>query len=511
MADSHHHPAGGHDDEHGQHGHIQLQYQPALPIPRGKTCLWLFLSTEIMFFAGLIGTYIVLRFGAPSGTWPEPLDVHVEEYLGAFNTFVLICSSVTIVLALEAAKSNNAAGAKGLLLLTFLLGSVFLGVKAYEYNGKFAHGIHPAKPHSLIYDRADIYYVSAVRDKLLAQRAVLDAKQAAGKVELTEEEQAHLKLCNDLLAGMVDWTNTEVATSDDPVRRQLLLDAMAFQIYPMADDARRGIPSFLHAELQDLQPELKEKEAADESLAAAGKTIATEIASRSAESSELQQQLDSLKKQHDEFQGQRDDLDAAAPEDDAAGDSGAAADAAKTAAPPDPNAAKKAELDGKLEKLAGQITNLEEKLAPLSEQLVALAEKAATNQATATAVAERLKLLKPRVEFLTENLPPVPTDDLFRARGTFHEEYGFHGLNDEHEDMHLKLPIKIPSGNMWANTYFLMTGFHAIHVLVGLMAFALVMPFKLTAGKAHYLENLGLYWHFVDLVWIFLFPLLYLF
>ena len=58
-----------HAADHG-HGHIKLQYQPALPLGRGKLCLWLFLSTEIMFFAGLIGTYIVLRFGAPANTWP---------------------------------------------------------------------------------------------------------------------------------------------------------------------------------------------------------------------------------------------------------------------------------------------------------------------------------------------------------------------------------------------------------------------------------------------------------
>ena len=65
------------------HAAIKLVYQPALPISRGKTCLWLFLSTEIMFFAGLIGTYIVLRFGAIA--WPQPHDVHLSEPIGAFN------------------------------------------------------------------------------------------------------------------------------------------------------------------------------------------------------------------------------------------------------------------------------------------------------------------------------------------------------------------------------------------------------------------------------------------
>src|SRR6187401_3871320 len=97
------------DDAHGHAPHGGFQYQPALPIPNGKTCLWLFLSTEIMFFAGLIGTYIVLRFGAIA--WPAPHDVHLSEPIGAFNTFVLICSSVTIVLALEAAKLNHASKA----------------------------------------------------------------------------------------------------------------------------------------------------------------------------------------------------------------------------------------------------------------------------------------------------------------------------------------------------------------------------------------------------------------
>ena len=64
---------------------------------------------------------------------------------------------------------------------------------------------------------------------------------------------------------------------------------------------------------------------------------------------------------------------------------------------------------------------------------------------------------------------------------------------------------------MWASTYFLLTGFHAIHVLVGLIAFAMLLPKDLTGPRAGTIENVGLYWHFVDLVWIFLFPLLYLF
>ena len=55
------------------------------------------------------------------------------------------------------------------------------------------------------------------------------------------------------------------------------------------------------------------------------------------------------------------------------------------------------------------------------------------------------------------------------ARGRRHAQ----GFNDEHP--WLQLPIVIPGGNMWASTYFLLTGFHAIHVLVGLIVFALML------------------------------------
>ena len=71
----------------------------------------------------------------------------------------------------------------------------------------------------------------------------------------------------------------------------------------------------------------------------------------------------------------------------------------------------------------------------------------------------------------------------------------------------------IPGGNMWASTYFLLTGFHAIHVVIGLFVFVLLLgPWvRFGSHNAGVIENIGLYWHFVDIVWIFLFPLLYLF
>lgn len=106
--------------------------------------------------------------------------------------------------------------------------------------------------------------------------------------------------------------------------------------------------------------------------------------------------------------------------------------------------------------------------------------------------------------------PLPPLHELVEITEQGHHAHVVGGLN-EHLSW-LRLPIHIPSGNMWASTYFLLTGFHAIHVIVGLLAFGLILVGRrLDKAKANLLENIGLYWHFVDLVWIFLFPLLYLF
>jgi hypothetical protein len=100
-----------------------------------------------------------------------------------------------------------------------------------------------------------------------------------------------------------------------------------------------------------------------------------------------------------------------------------------------------------------------------------------------------------------------PADDGDAA----HADEGGHaaGYNDRYPWM--RLPIMIPGGPLWASTYFLLTGFHALHVLIGLIAFAILLLLRLDRRRAGAVENVGLYWHFVDLVWIFLFPLLYLF
>ncbi len=124
----------------------------ATGIPNGKLGMWLFLASEVMFFTGLLGAYIVLRMGHPA--WPGS-EGHLSVPMGTLNTLILIGSSVTIVLSLaasqrlpasqnEAQAGNNLQTARGWLLVTILLGSSFLVIKGIEYSAKFSHHIVPS-------------------------------------------------------------------------------------------------------------------------------------------------------------------------------------------------------------------------------------------------------------------------------------------------------------------------------------------------------------------------------
>jgi cytochrome c oxidase subunit 3 len=283
----------------------------------------MFLVTEIMFFTGLIGVYIILRNGTPSATapfkWPTPHQVHLIEALGAINTFVLILSSLTVVLAHFSLAKGNAKLATIYIGVSLALGCVFLCIKAFEYKSKWDHDILPGHIGELLpgpgltpekekeYHNIGMQYVDRVRSELTAiTKDVAD----------DDKQPNHVKECRELLEAM----NSH-------------------------------------------------------------------------------------------------------------------------------------EVNG-------------EYVPPLSPALVGE-----------------------------------------RVNHILHEA-------EEKEGKTLPLTPAIPYGNMWASCYFAMTGFHALHVLGGLVIFVIILTMGLTNRLGHqhesFLELTGLYWHFVDIVWIFLFPLLYL-
>jgi cytochrome c oxidase subunit III len=309
----------------------------ALPLPNGKLALWLFLVTEIMFFTALIGTYLILRNSIPtdpSGVikWPTPEDVHLVEWLGALNTFVLIVSSLTVVLAHFAAGKGNFKQATIYVGITLALGLVFLGVKAYEYNSKFKHDILPGH--------------------------IGELKEGSG---LVRERQFH---------------NVSMQYVER-IREQATL--------------------------------IVKKESGEEPE----KLTPDQVKDLSKEALACYELLDKMK--------------------------------------------------GKEEKDAkGGVTGYRSPLTP--------------------------------------------------AQVGTHVNEILHEAHKDHKDVHLTPAI--PFGNTWASCYFAMTGFHALHVLGGIVIFVVILILglmnRLGPHSVPMLEYTGLYWHFVDIVWIFLFPLLYL-
>ena len=115
-----------------------LRHQFAAPEQQRNAAslgMWVFLGTEIMFFGGLFCAYLIYRgmyfgdFGAASKS--------IDATLGGTNTAVLICSSVTVVLAVWAAQTARRSLLIAMLGITMLLGLAFLGIKAKEYTDKF--------------------------------------------------------------------------------------------------------------------------------------------------------------------------------------------------------------------------------------------------------------------------------------------------------------------------------------------------------------------------------------
>ena len=106
--------------------------------------MWVFLMTEVLFFGGLFMAYTLYR------TWYHEMFVVASKHLnityGALNTIVLIGSSVTMAMAVRSSQLGERMKLVVYLILTMILGSVFLGVKYIEYADKFHHHLVPG-PH----------------------------------------------------------------------------------------------------------------------------------------------------------------------------------------------------------------------------------------------------------------------------------------------------------------------------------------------------------------------------
>jgi cytochrome c oxidase subunit 3 len=103
--------------------------------------MWMFLATEVMFFGGLFTGYAIYRSQYPADF--QKASERLIIWLGAVNTALLICSSLTMALALYSARLGNRKALIGFLAATMFLGLAFLGIKAREYYIDYEEGLIP--------------------------------------------------------------------------------------------------------------------------------------------------------------------------------------------------------------------------------------------------------------------------------------------------------------------------------------------------------------------------------
>ncbi len=106
-------------------------------VPTGRLAVWWVLASEIVIFGGLLGSYLLHRLGHPE--WATYAS-HTNTWAGAFNTFVLLTSSLSAVLAHQAAEQGNGKKAANLLLATCGGALIFLIVKSFEWTAEIQHG-----------------------------------------------------------------------------------------------------------------------------------------------------------------------------------------------------------------------------------------------------------------------------------------------------------------------------------------------------------------------------------
>jgi len=103
--------------------------------------MWVFLVTELLFFGGLILAYTIYRWENARAF--AQASRHMDIALGTTNTAVLICSSLTMAMAVRSAATGRKKLLIGFLAVTMLLGGAFLGIKAIEYTDHIHHHLFP--------------------------------------------------------------------------------------------------------------------------------------------------------------------------------------------------------------------------------------------------------------------------------------------------------------------------------------------------------------------------------
>jgi len=122
-----------HADHGSGHGH-----HSSTGLSNNKLAMWLFLGSECLLFGGLISTYMLYRGRVSDG--PHPSAIYDIPFTSV-SSFVLLMSSLTMVLAVTAAQRNDDSKTNLWLTVTAVLGSTFIGGQVYEFTAFYREGL----------------------------------------------------------------------------------------------------------------------------------------------------------------------------------------------------------------------------------------------------------------------------------------------------------------------------------------------------------------------------------
>jgi heme/copper-type cytochrome/quinol oxidase subunit 3 len=131
-------PGARHAGLEGHDGHGGGHLQTTTGLSNNKLAMWLFLGSECLLFGGLISTYMLYRGRTQAG--PKPNQVYDIPFT-SISSFVLLMSSLTMVLAVSAAKHGDVPKTRLWLSATAALGSLFVGGQVYEFSVFYREGL----------------------------------------------------------------------------------------------------------------------------------------------------------------------------------------------------------------------------------------------------------------------------------------------------------------------------------------------------------------------------------
>lgn len=197
-------------------------HTPGDPTLPGKVGIWLFLASEIMFFVAILGSYIIYRTDSLQ-LFAKNAEV-LNKWLAATNTVVLIFSSLTMALAVDASQKKNAKRTAKFLAITIACAFGFLVIKYFEYSSKFHHLTFQVARHIAIPSPATAPTSAPAADasttaKELWTLTVYDGHVHKGEKEWTVDGYAYTIPAEGKSALDLHWvTEADVKAMGKPVK-----------------------------------------------------------------------------------------------------------------------------------------------------------------------------------------------------------------------------------------------------------------------------------------------------